>query len=707
MPSRRTLGALVTALLAAGLLAISPVARAASPSSGSLHTVGDRVTWTGGPFVEPVSDPASLEDDCTDPADPSCDRFSVTVGDQSGPTTLVVTVKTENGEVNDYDVTVYGPDGKEAGNSGEVGTPPDGESVTIGIPDPGTYSVRVHAYSVLPDSTYDGAASLVAGGEKTYGEEDSDAVDCVEATPDKVGVSGVTDDGRRISLDVTVLLDENVTEARAREVMAYSKKSYEPLGIDLNVTRYLLVDVPDDGTAKKGDLTVGTALGSDLIDAAKAVFGGKRPPDSDVVYLLTNKDTYSLTEESAIGDTDEDDDGRVDEDKRDYGLLGLADCIGGVRFADHAFAIGELGDELAFGTGPVSFLGNAGSKTASHEIGHLMGAHHHYFDCAEGFLTESDEGEVSPCTIMAPFVDLGSINFGVVDGAAVRGHAAAYAGANDALAAASRAAAERAAAQRVSSGGNGSRGPGYALLGQDGGIFTFGAAEFFGSTGDKRLNQPVVGMAWSPTGKGYWVVARDGGIFTFGDAAFYGSTGDKKLNAPILGMEATPSGKGYWLVASDGGIFTFGDAAFYGSTGDKKLNAPVVGLGTASTGKGYWLVARDGGIFTFGDATFHGSTGSLKLNEPVFDLASTSTDGGYWLVARDGGVFTFGDATFHGSSAARVASAIGLDATATDKGYWVARADGDVANFGDAPALGGLSGQRLNAPIVGFAAVPS
>jgi hypothetical protein len=703
MPVRRTLAVTISGLLAAALLAITPIARAASPSSGSLNAVGDEVTWTGGPFATPVSDPVGLEEACQDPADPSCDRYALTVGAQSGPTTLVVTIKTENGEVDDYDLAVYGPDGKELGSSGDPGTPPDGESVAIGLPDPGTYSVRVHAYSVLPGSTYSGAATLVAGGEKTYGEADSDVVDCFEATPDKVGVSGVTDDGRTISLDVTVLLDEGVSEPRAREVMTYAKKSYAPLDIDLNVTRYLIVDVPDDGTAKKGDLTVGTALGSDLIAAAKAMFGGVRPADSDLVYLLTNKDTYSLTEEAAAtGETDDDGDGRVDEDKRDYGLLGLADCIGGVRFADHAFAIGELGDELAFGFGPATFRGNAGSKTASHEIGHLMGAHHHYFDCAEGLATETEEGEVSPCTIMAPFVDLGSINFGVVDGAAVRGHAVAYAGDNDALAAASRAAAERGPAATV-----GARGPGYALLGGDGGLFTFGAAEFHGSTGNLRLNQPVVGMAWTPTGKGYWIVARDGGIFTFGDAAFHGSTGGMRLNSPILGMEATPSGRGYWLVAGDGGIFTFGDAAFHGSMGDRRLNAPVVGLGTTSTGKGYWLVARDGGIFTFGDAAFHGSTGNVRLNEPVFDLAPTSTDGGYWLVARDGGVFTFGDATFHGSAAARQASVIGLDATPTDRGYWVARGDGDVANFGDAPALGGLSGQRLNAPIVGFAAVPS
>jgi len=79
----------------------------------------------------------------------------------------------------------------------------------------------------------------------------------------------------------------------------------------------------------------------------------------------------------------------------------------------------------------------------------------------------------------------------------------------------------------------------------------------------------------TPDGKGYWLVASDGGIFSFGDAAFYGSTGAIHLAQPIVGMAATPDGKGYWLVASDGGIFSFGDAAFYGSTGAIHLAQPI------------------------------------------------------------------------------------------------------------------------------------
>ena len=135
--------------------------------------------------------------------------------------------------------------------------------------------------------------------------------------------------------------------------------------------------------------------------------------------------------------------------------------------------------------------------------------------------------------------------------------------------------------------------------------------------------QPAVSTspswAWRPrpTARGYWLVAADGGIFTFGDAGFYGSTGGLRLDQPIVGMAATPDGGGYWLVAKDGGIFTFGDAAFHGSTGNLRLDAPIVGMAATPDGGGYWLVAADGGVFTFGDALFDGSAGSNGLVAPI------------------------------------------------------------------------------------------
>ena len=86
-------------------------------------------------------------------------------------------------------------------------------------------------------------------------------------------------------------------------------------------------------------------------------------------------------------------------------------------------------------------------------------------------------------------------------------------------------------------------------------------------------------MTRTPTGRGYWMVASDGGIFTFGDAEFHGSTGGIHLNKPIVTMQRTVTGLGYWLIASDGGVFSFGDAGFFGSTGAIKLNQPIVSGG--------------------------------------------------------------------------------------------------------------------------------
>jgi hypothetical protein len=232
---------------------------------------------------------------------------------------------------------------------------------------------------------------------------------------------------------------------------------------------------------------------------------------------------------------------------------------------------------------------------------------------------------------------------------------------------------------------------------------------FHGSTGGLPLNQPIVGMASTPTGNGYWLVATDGGIFTFGDARFYGSTGSLHLNRPIVGMAPTPSGNGYWLVASDGGIFTFGDARFHGSTGGLPLVQPVVGMAASPSGNGYWLVAADGGIFTFGDAPFYGSIGGHRLNQPVVSMSATRDGRGYWFVASDGGVFTYGDAGFFGSMGGHPlpAPVIGMAASPDGQGYWLTGTDGSVYNFGDAKNAGSLSGQQLNRPIVGIASGPT
>ena len=245
---------------------------------------------------------------------------------------------------------------------------------------------------------------------------------------------------------------------------------------------------------------------------------------------------------------------------------------------------------------------------------------------------------------------------------------------------------------------------GYWTVARDGGVFTFGDAQFYGSMGNQHLNQPVVGMAGTEDAGGYWLVAKDGGIFAFGDAGFYGSTGSLRLNAPIVGMQATPSGHGYWLVASDGGIFAFGDAQFYGSTGGAPIGQNVVGMVATADGHGYWLVGDRGAVFPFGNASSLG-TQSVPSNSPVVGLAPTPDGGGYWLSTEDGGVFTYGNAQFRGSMGGKPLNQpmVGIGATSDGGGYWQVASDGGIFTFGNAIYDGSMGGSPLNSPMAALA----
>lgn len=216
--------------------------------------------------------------------------------------------------------------------------------------------------------------------------------DCLELVPHKAGIKGVTDDGSQVSLDVAVLLD-GVSQQVASDAFAIAaERSYAALGITLNVVSYATVNFT-------------TNVASAINTAAKAHFGGTRPANADVVYTMTSK---NITD-AVAGD----------------GVAGLADCIGGVEFDDRAFAVGEVLN--SFGIGPIHFYVYGTAVVAAHEIGHLMGAHHHYANCVEGILTELDKGEPSACTLMSNFADFDSLNFSVLNSAVVRAHAVQYA----------------------------------------------------------------------------------------------------------------------------------------------------------------------------------------------------------------------------------------------------------------------------------------
>jgi len=255
---------------------------------------------------------------------------------------------------------------------------------------------------------------------------------------------------------------------------------------------------------------------------------------------------------------------------------------------------------------------------------------------------------------------------------------------------------------------------GYWLVGSDGGIFTFGSAQFHGSTGSLRLQRPVVGITPTSDRGGYWLVASDGGIFAFGDAGFHGSIPGSglspagsglphSLNAPIVGMVPSSDGGGYFMVASDGGVFAFGDARFEGSCpGIGGCSGAAVSVVPDASGNGYWVVTSTGAVYTFGDATNYGSPG--PQGSAITSAVATSNGRGYWILDAAGQVFPYGNAASMGSlppgAAGGLNPASAIFDTSDGGGYWVVTSQGKVSNFGDAPNDGDMSGTRLNGAII-------
>ena len=252
-------------------------------------------------------------------------------------------------------------------------------------------------------------------------------------------------------------------------------------------------------------------------------------------------------------------------------------------------------------------------------------------------------------------------------------------------------------------------------MGSDGGVFTFGAALFHGSTGSLVLQRPVVGIVATKDGGGYWLDASDGGVFSFGDAAgrFYGSLPGlglhpagsglpHSLNAPVVGMVPSSDDGGYFMVASDGGVFAFGDAHFAGSC--PGLVGGCAGAAVAvmpdHSGNGYWLVTNTGNVYGFGDAPYLGAPGHGTVTSAV-----PSPDGnGYWILLSDGEVFGYGTSAYLGAPSSAnfdaLDGAAAIFATSDGVGYSVSSAQGAVYSYGDAPNAGGMAGTHLNGSII-------
>ncbi|HEX8409278.1 MAG TPA: M12 family metallo-peptidase [Thermoanaerobaculia bacterium] len=369
-------------------------AAAANPAEGSLGGQKEETVWAGGPFYAPnvATTGGAVKQVPCDLGQPVCDSFRLTVA--SGVKQVLIAIAPAQGfEADDYDLYVYNDKGVQVASDADA----DGyESAVIENSGSAYFDVRVQPYIINPGSSYSGVAQATR-------KQPVDTVrECLEVIPENIAVP-VLDSGERVELSVLLLLD-GTDAAVAQQLMTRAAESYKPLNIDLVL---------------KGTKTVAytTTISDQLIQAGKNTVGGKPPKGIDLVGVFTNKTMQGATADAGT-------------------VVGQADCIGGVRWDDTSFFvvsdIRNIENPTTGQTGTLNSLGlnpnvDATAEVFAHEIGHLMGAHHHYSNCAEGNLTSAGPSDVSPCTLMFPAVNFASLNFAALEGATVRGHAVNHA----------------------------------------------------------------------------------------------------------------------------------------------------------------------------------------------------------------------------------------------------------------------------------------
>lgn len=291
-------------------------------------------------------------------------------------------------------------------------------------------AVLVAALLAVPS----GATTTATPAEAAIFDLEVQQVDCDGAQltgPDSTSVEHVVGDADTIVLEVLLVLDtvdvpriaalDDGTDAGRADYLSagdalfadvvdlleVAPQPYVDLGIDLDWVGWDLLD------ATVSDLAGRTTESQEIIDLARAQHGGARPDDVDIVYVATDADIQ------ALGQT---------------AVAGQADCIGGVGNPENAFAVGEIGDALVdpkdgIPIGPVTFYRDFAAKVAAHEIGHLMGGHHHYQECATPGPVASAvaRAEIGACTLMSNAVDFQTLPFSTLNSVVVRGHAEAYA----------------------------------------------------------------------------------------------------------------------------------------------------------------------------------------------------------------------------------------------------------------------------------------
>lgn len=176
----------------------------------------------------------------------------------------------------------------------------------------------------------------------------------------------------------------------AKNYVATTVGAFDRIGVDLEPS-FERIDVPEDW--EEDALSSGPDM-REQIEHVRGHYGGRRPKQTDAVYYFSR-----------------------------YWAGGFADYIGGIRWADRAFAIGST-DYATEGIVPSPTVDEG--VIAAHELGHLLGAHHHYSNCAEAAPKGTLAGSPGACTTMSPFAATASTTFGLLEAAFIRHYVETY-----------------------------------------------------------------------------------------------------------------------------------------------------------------------------------------------------------------------------------------------------------------------------------------
>jgi hypothetical protein len=353
-------------------------------SAGTLSRTSGAVTWTVTPTI---SDPIGCG---RTGGEQGCERRRLVV---NAPVGTWITVALPKAESNSVALDVTLDDGTEVVQGGDRITPSAGDQVghaqvTWSQVRSGRVGYLVGVSTALavaaPDTPVGTTRTDLHPRASLTGKGFDREPDCEQNVPDHVAPLPA-DVSRRVKLSVRIL-SSRADAAEVKQAMPTIVSTYRQIGIDVRLS-YDILEVPSSVT-----------VSSDLIAAERAHYRGVRPRGVDLVYFATDNFTGG----------------------------GFSSCVGGIKYAERAFAIGGIHYRPAGGPVVVPYV-KAG-LIAAHELGHLMGAKHEFSVCgAAAEPGSATQGDVGPCTLMFPGAVGVSGTFSPLETAYIRDYATRFA----------------------------------------------------------------------------------------------------------------------------------------------------------------------------------------------------------------------------------------------------------------------------------------